>query len=272
MAFLPLIAIPQESLPFTMLLPGINTGIQVTILLILYPLVALVFSLVFGYLMVPIYLALHKKVIGRRHTYGVYNRPPQERGRFQRLGRGFVPGLLMINFAILLVPFFSSFILYPHVAIVDPSGGSEVTFFAFIVLLLFTIILAALLFSGVWFLEDAGIVYSNKAKAEADDGVREIRSVGGWYYQFLQGYAGVGVVFSYIVIITNFWNSVLISVGDPSTLLLLSALIFPIPIYTTLACLPAVVLLDMITPHRNAYVLKIARRLGITETIEYPRN
>lgn len=263
---LPLFVIPATSFPFTVLLPGSTAGIQVTILFLLYPLVILIFGVLFGYIMGPLYLLLHKVTIGRRMTYGFSSPATSEDATFRQLGRGFFPGLVAISFATMLIPYLSNLVLYDYVV---NWGSAEVVFFTFIVSLIFTTALAAIIFAGVWSLNDARLVYSNQAKVLEAGGIIEIRSVGGWFQQLLKGYAGISVIFTYLVIITEFWNSMQ-GVSDPLSLILLGAIMVPIPVYAALAVLPTIVVLDLLKNHRTSFMFNMAKKLGITEEIKYP--
>lgn len=264
--FIPLFAIPGASYPFTVVLPGNSAGIQVTILFFLYPLMILLFGVICGYLMGPFYLVLHKSIIGRKMAYGVSAPALPVNEKFRFLGRGFFLGLVAISFALILTPFLSHLVLYEYVW---GWGSAEVSFFTFIVSLVLTAGLAAVLFTGVWFLNDAGLSYSNQAKVLESGGLIEIRGVGGWFEQLLRGYAGISVIFSYLIIITGFWNSVQ-GVSDPLSIVLLAAIVFPIPVYMALAVLPTLVVLDLLQDHRTAFMLNVAKKLGITGEIEYP--
>ncbi|MHA2406713.1 MAG: hypothetical protein ACXADB_09225 [Candidatus Hermodarchaeia archaeon] len=261
----PLFVIPSSSYPFTVVLPGSSAGIQVTILFCLYPLMILLFGVIFGYLLGPFYLILHKSLIGRKMAYGVSAPTSPVNEKFRFLGRGLFLGLVAISFALILTPFLSPLVLYVYVW---GWGSGEPLFFTFIVSLVLTAGLAAVLFTGVWFLNDAGLSYSNQAKVLESGGLIEIRSVGGWFEQLLRGYAGISVIFSYLIIITGFWTSVQ-GISDPLSLALLAAIVFPIPIYMVLAVLPTLVILDLIKDHRTVFMLKVAKKLGITGEIEY---
>lgn len=267
MGLVPFFTIPSDSLPFTPLLPGNTAGIQVTALFFLYPIVILSFGIIFGYLIAPLYLVLHKTTLGRSMTYGIIGqRPPPDPHQIQKLGRGLFPGLVAINIATMIIPYFSDTILHDYVSM---WGGSQATFFVFLVSLLFTAIPASVLFAGVWFLDDAGIVYSNQAKVKNTGGILEIRSVGGWYRQFLKGYAGIGVLFTYLIIISNFWSSMQ-GVTDPLSAIFFLSIIAPIPLYAAMAVLPTILVFEVTRTHRTTYILNMTKKLGIIEEIEYP--
>lgn len=55
------------------------------------------------------------------------------------------------------------------------------------------------MFAGAWTLYEAGIGYSNKEKVKDKGVFIETRSVGGWYLQFLKGYAGIGVLLTKLI-------------------------------------------------------------------------
>lgn len=199
-------------------------------------------------------------------TYGVSAPTSLVTVKFRFLGRGLFLGLVAISFALIFAPFLIPFVL--HVYVWD-WGSGEPSFFRFIVTLILTSGLAAVLFTGVWFLNDTGLSYSNQAKVLESGGLIEIRSVGGWFEQLLRGYASISVIFSYLIIITGFWTSIQ-GVSDPLTLILLATIVFPIPIYMVLAVLPTLVILDLIKDHRTAFMLKVAKKLGITGEVVYP--
>ncbi|MFX1563397.1 MAG: hypothetical protein ACFFDP_08830, partial [Promethearchaeota archaeon] len=259
MGSIPLFVVPKEAPIFTMILPGSNAAIQVFMLFVIYPLAILAGGIIFGYITTPLYLTFHKYILGRKMTYGIYQRPPLEMEKFGKLGSGFFPGLVAINIASMLSPYLSSLLLFPSVQ------ENQTTFFGFIILLIFTSAFSSILFSGVWFLNDAGIGYSNKNTAMETDGILEIRSCGGWYKQLLKGYAGIGAIFTYIVLITNFWFTMETGWMDPITMILILSIFVPIPIYAAMAVLPTIILLEVTKAHRIKYVLKVARKMGITE-------
>ena len=71
---------------------------------------------------------------------------------------------------------------------------------------MFTMGLGTLVFSPTWFLTDAGIVYSNEERVTGTDEPVEGRTVGGRFTDFLRGYAGIGVVFSYIQFLSVYFG------------------------------------------------------------------
>jgi len=128
-------------------------------------------------------------------------------------------------------------------------------------LLSITIGISMFLFSSVWFLIDAGIVYSNAEKVENKRDLVEIRSVGGWYLYFLQGFAGIGLAFSfYVFIITMIQRGFFKGPELPLFLIL--------PLIITILSIPAVILLDITIENRIKYILKWAKKFGIIKHVQ----
>jgi hypothetical protein len=238
MGSIPLFIIP-ESPAFAKILPGNSVSAQVTILFVLYPIVILIFASIFGYIMAPLALIFHKYIFGRNMTYGIYQRPSLETGNLKNLGKGFFPGLVAINIAIMLVPFLSPLLLY---ADVFDMPIVQSTFLGFIV----------------------GIGYSNRDKIKDTEKILEIRSCGGWYRDLLKGYGGIGAIFTYIILIANLWLSMEIGWMDPIFISMLF-IIIPIPIYAAMAVVPTLILFEITKAHRIRYILNFAKKLGITE-------
>jgi len=92
----------------------------------------------------------------------------------------------------------------------------------------------------------------------------EVRSVGGWFQNFLKGYAGISVIFAlYISLFQGFsqpvplFGKVLVAIG----------LLFE-PIFFTLLGLPAIIIFDKTLDRRKNYMLKFAKKLRIIETMD----
>jgi hypothetical protein len=133
---------------------------------------------------------------------------------------------------------------------------------------IFTIGISIALFSCVWFLFDAGIVYSNKNEVEKLGLPIETRSVGGWYLYFLKGYAGISVIFAYYNTISTFFDELTASGGNEFAFMWNFVILLPLPILLTIAAIPAIVILDVIKTSRINYVRKWANRLGINNFVE----
>ncbi len=217
-----------------------------------------------GYLFGPLYLWFHKKLIGRKMLYGIRIKPNSEKlkGVFIKL---FFPSLMVMNF---------SFLLHNNPLLIDiiviPNLSDQLTrIFVITWLFPWASIFALGLFSGAYFLNDSGIIYSNKNKVREDPRPIELRSVGNWYIQFLKGYAGIAVLLNLYELISGF----IYLLGDPS--ILIAGIIFFIfwpfmPFFIASLMIPAVIALDLTFEKRKIYMLKYAEKKGIIEMINDP--
>jgi len=239
-------------------LPGETDGIQFFffMLVIIFP--PILFGLLFGYLFSPIYLAIHKYIFGRKMSYGIQKAPEQE--RFKKAFRGFFPALMTINLSLLLVEFFVDIVISEGL----PRSDEVKNFMTFIFLLILTIGPATGIFSAAWFLDDAGISFTNKEKVSGLRDVTEVRGIGKWYMYALKGYAGIGVIFSYFLILMQF----LTRLEDVTEIIFDSVLTFLLPFLITAAIMPALLLFEHIKEHRVNYIRNIANKLGINKIME----
>ena len=119
------------------------------------------------------------------------------------------------------------------------------------------------LFSPAWFLQDSGIVYTNKEKVRNTTKPIELKSVGGWYIGFLKGYTGISVIITFYSFVIELLSQL---TGDqfhfsiPLFLLLL-------PILLCLWAMPAILLFELTREKRRKFVLKWANKLDITEDL-----
>ncbi len=134
---------------------------------------------------------------------------------------------------------------------------------------MFTLGPAFALFIVVWIHDDAGIGYTNKEKVKNTGEFIEYRSLGGWYHQFLKGYAGIGVIFAFYTIINMFFTNVLSGSSDVGQATTLFIIIIPIPIFGILAAIPTLLILDMFREKSVNYARNMAKKIGITEELIY---
>ena len=218
-------------------------------------LLAIIGGLLGGYLLGPIFLYLHKSTIGRKMEYGIEIRENPE--KFNYTFRALFPALTSINLALMLV---INEDIVNNFVYIEKSGGEGVLI-TLGMLLSITIGISMFLFSSVWFLIDAGIVYSNAEKVENKRDLVEIRSVGGWYLYFLQGFAGIGLAFSfYVFVITMIQKGFFEGPELPLFLIL--------PLIIAILSIPAVILLDIIIEKRIKYMLRWAKKLGIIKHVQ----
>ncbi len=238
------------------IIPGDNWGIELFFLFGLFvPLAAVIGTIVLGYVFVPIFLFFHKKFIGAKTEYGIQNIEKDQ--RFSRTFQGFFPSLMAINLSLI----FSS---DPGLisVIVTPRPFPEIT--AFIIIIMGTLMISLALFSAVWILFDAGIVNTNRREKKDLNEPLEIKAVGGFYLHLLKGYSGIGAIFAfYTFFITAFQEA-----AELGTALSMLLLLLPFPILISIACIPAMVLMDATLKHRKEYTLKLAKKMGIVDFLD----
>ncbi len=173
---------------------------------------------------------------------------------------------MAINFALIIVlnEDMVGLILSPE-AITIAANEAELFIISMLVSPLFTIGISMALFSPIWFLLDAGISYSNQKKVDNTEKLVESKSVGGYYYNFLKGYVGIGVIIAYYQVIAEIFAE---HIGL-SPQFIINILIFALFMFLlTIAAIPAVIILDLTKEHRIKYVRKRANKMGITESVE----
>lgn len=101
-------------------------------------------------------MIIHVKIFGRKLEYGIQElkTPP----KFKNIFKGFFPILLSVNITLLLAANqdLMNIIIYPDHLVSEGINSQGVIF-----LLMYTIGIGLGLFSTVWLINDAGIVYSN---------------------------------------------------------------------------------------------------------------
>lgn len=242
----------------TALLPGgVNLDLALMFMVII-PLGAIIGS-VLGYFLAPLFLLVHKKTLGRSLSYSIQERTPAE--KFKHLFRGFFPGLMAINFGLMLSSnsLIADLILAPE----QDSTGAALNIIVMIFLLGWTLAAAFALFSSVWILMEAGIVYSNQEKVKDSDYPFELHAVGGWYSYILKGYAGISVILT----LYQLSSELILEAGETGNIALVLTLIF-FPLLISILVLPAVVLFDVLKTHRSTYMKKMAGKMGVIEYTE----
>ena len=232
--------------------------------LILFPVIGSMIGVLIGYLLAPMLLNIHKKFLGKGMIYGVQEIPPSEKAA--PIMKGLFPALFAVNVALMLA-------INPAMQIILAEGymsqvGSSVNwsvvvlFFSFII----TSTLSMILFTAVWYLMDAGIVYTNKEKAKQKNQPVEIRSVGGWFLAFLKGYAGIGVLIAFY----SFFMDLIAKTEATGHTMHISMIIFlvPLPLLITLWFIPSLILYDKTKENRKKFVLKWVEKQGIKAAID----
>ena len=237
-----------------------------TLILPLSSLLGLVFG---GYIISPLILYLHKKINRSKRFYGILHEKKQEKPRM--ISKGFFPMLMSINLAsLLLTPTFIQLILSAEIIfrLESVSNLPMLTqFLAESVALMITFGLTTTFFSSVWFLKDAGIIYSNKEKIESSEEFVEVKSIGEWFNTFLKSYAGISALLTYLIVIYNFFSNFLTNTGVLNILNIpILILWIGMPFYLAIALVPTLILNDLLETKRVNYIKKIAEKLDIKNT------
>jgi hypothetical protein len=256
----------EEPLDIVSILPMKNQFYEIMTALAIYPIVASLGALVGGYLVAPAYLTLHRALY-RKVIYGIQEEPPPR--DFKETLRGWYPTLLAfhINSILLLsITNLSSRILTEN-AMGLPGSDFVVYIAGSMVLMTFTLAIGFMVFSPAWSLIDAGIVYSTKIHVQGTGRPVEGRAVGGWFHDYLRGYAGFGVALSYALILVEHFGERLASQGLSASLLDM-VWMFGLPLFISLLAIPSLIILDLTRKHRIKYVRRAAARMGIRDEVQ----
>ena len=241
----------------------------VLVFLIFIPISGIIGILLGGYILSPIIMVLHKFFYRSKKFYGVQYE--SEDKKFKLLKSGFYPVLMAVNLSFLfLTPEIISSILEADV-ITEIAITLRIPVFIRVlsqtILLIFTFGASTMLFSPVWLLRDSGIVFTAKDKVENSNETLLIKSIGEWFQTLLKGYAGIGVLFTYIFVIYDFVILFIENLGYPENLLNVPSLILwlGLPFYLVFSMIPAVIVHDGLRKRRLSYVRKIANRIGIRD-------
>jgi hypothetical protein len=255
---------------FSPLIPSNDQYVEVALILLVFaPISALVGGLIGGYFLAPVILFIHKRLLGSKMFYGIQNRPQPQ--TFKKVMRGYYPALLAINISSMIIfsaPWILDLILNKELMELGGLVHTQVYVPGFLVLLMFTMGLGTLVFSPTWFLTDAGIVYSIEEKVEGTDSPVEGRALGGRFTDFLRGYAGIGVVFSYIQFLSVFVSQKTTIPPNPVDIAVFLLVFLGLPIFLLIAVIPSLIILDVTKEHRIRFVRNFAEKIGITEFVK----
>ena len=259
-----------ENLPPVMIsfIPYPNYTIELIVLIaVIWPIAAIIGAFLAGFIFTPLFLSVHKSTVGRNMIYGIQVRKERPKFSLKSLFKSFFPSLMAINFALLVNT--NETVIKFLLAPTNWSGGMtyiDTYFPAFMLLLIFTIIIAMASFSSIWFLYEAGMVYSSEKADEDDTRIVEIKSVGGFYNTALNGYAGIGAVLTFYTFILLVIAELL---ATNMVLLIINIVIFLLfPFLIMAASIPAMIILDRYKGIRNRFVLWLGRRHGIKDKVE----
>ena len=246
-----------------------NFAVDIAILFLLIPIWCIIAFFIGGYLFTPLFLFIHKKMLGRKLIYGLkeMQQPKQFKGAFLSC---FFPALLALNIGILLsdevflhdLLFSDTFITY--------AGEGIIQILTLVFLFPIASGIGIAVFSATYFLLDSGIEYTNKKRKKVIRGSfpTEVRSVGGFYLYYLKGYAGLSVVISIVKLLITFFTSI----GDVGgAVYIINSIVWPlIPFTITLFMIPVYMIQDLTYERRKKFTLKWAEKFAIRGQLEDP--
>lgn len=189
---------------------------------------------------------------------------------FKRISSGYYPALFAINLNSIILfsaQWILDLLLSTNLIEVEGLVYSTTYVPGFLVLVIFTIGIGTLVFSPIWFLTDAGIVYSNEERVAGTDEPIEGRTVGGRFTDFLRGFAGLGVIFSYIQFLTVYISEQTIP-SNLMDIIVFAVFFFGLPLFLLIAVIPSLIILDVTKEHRKRFIRNTAEKMGITDFVK----
>jgi hypothetical protein len=244
-----------------------NLSIDVAIIFLSIPIISIIAFIIGGYLFTPLFLFLHKKVLGRNLIYGIreMQRPKDFKGAFMN---SLFPALLAFNIGILL----SDESILHDLLFVDTFNAGFAINQILTLVILFPLVsgIGIGIFSATYFLLDSGIEYTNKDQKKVLRGSfpTEVRSIGGFYLYYLKGYAGISVIISLFKLLYSFFSVI---EGGNLAIYMINIILWPlIPFCITLFMVPVSIIQDFTYERRKKFTLKWAEKLNIRGQLEDP--
>lgn len=258
-----------DPMNLTPLIPINNLYAEVALIFLVFaPISALIGGLIGGYILTPVFIFIHKNVLGSNLLYGIQERPQPQ--TFKKMSRGYYPALFSVNLNSIILfsaPWILDLLLNTEMIALGGPTYSTLYVPGFLVLVMFTIGLGTLIFSPIWFLTDAGIVYSNQVRVSGTDEPVEGRTVGGRFTDFLRGFAGFGVVFSYIQFLLVYISEQIIP-SNPMDIIVFALFFFGLPIFLIISVFPSLIILNVMKERRIRFVRDVAKRMGILDFVK----
>jgi len=242
----------------------------IIVFVLILPISGIIGTFLGGYILAPIIMVFHKSFYRSTKFYGIQSESNNKKVRLLRSSTYAV--LMAINLSFyFLTPEIISVILDANV-ISDLTVALKIPVFLRLlgqtILLIFTFGASTLLFSPVWLLKDSGIIFTTKEKVENSNESILIKSIGEWFQTLLKGYAGIGVILTYTLVILESVTLYISNIGQPGNILNVPSLILwlGLPFYLIFSTIPAVIVHDLIKKRRVNYIRKIAEKIGIRDT------
>ena len=241
----------------------------IMVFVLILPISGIIGTFLGGYILSPIIMVFHKSFYRSSKFYGIQSEPKNQKVKL--LNPSIYAVLMAINLSFyFLTPEIISVILDANV-ISDLTNTIKIPVFLRLlghtILLILTFGASTLIFSPVWLLKDSGIIFTTKEKVENSNEKLLIKSVGEWFQTLLKGYAGIGVILTYILVIYDFVKLYIEGIGNPGNILNIPSLILwlGLPFYLIFSIIPAVIVHDLIKKQRINYIRKIADKIGIRD-------
>ncbi len=241
----------------------------ILVFVLILPISGIIGTFLGGYILSPIIMVFHKSFYRSSKFYGIQS---ESNGKKVKLLSSSIYTVLMaINLSFyFLTPEILSTILEADV-ISDLTNTLKIPVFLRLlgqtILLILTFGASTLLFSPVWLLKDSGIIFTTKEKVENSNETILIKSIGEWFQTLLKGYAGIGVILTYTLVILDSFTLYISNIGQPGNILNIPSLILwlGLPFYLIFSTIPAVIVHDLIKKRRINYIRKIAEKIGIRD-------
>ncbi|TET02804.1 MAG: hypothetical protein E3J90_02315 [Promethearchaeota archaeon] len=244
-----------------------NFAIDTALIFLSIPIISIIAFIIGGYIFTPLFIFIHKKVLGRNLIYGIreMQRPKDFKGAFMN---SLFPALLAVNLGILLS---DESVLYDLLFVDSFQPGSAI-YQILTLLILFPLVcgIGIGVFSAAYFLLESGIEYTNKEQKKVRRGAfpTEIRSIGGFYLYYFKGYAGISVVISLITLIISFFS---VLEGLSIVTYIMNIFLWPlVPFIITFFMIPVFIIQDFTYERRKKYTLKWAEKFEIQGQLEDP--
>ncbi len=244
-----------------------NLAIDTAIIFLSIPIVCIIAFIIGGYFFTPLFMFIHKKVLGRDLIYGIreMQRPKDFKGAFMN---SLFPAFLAFNIGIIL----SNESVLHDLLFVDSFNPGSAIYQILTLLILFPLVsgIGIGVFSAAYFLLESGIEYTNKERKKVRRGSfpTEVRSLGGFYLYYLKGYAGIWVIISLFNLIFSFFS---VLEGVSFGIYIINILLWPLmPFCITFFMLPVSIIQDFTYERRKKFTLKWAEKFNIRGQLDDP--
>ena len=256
--FLVALTMPSDAPPFSKILPGNDIMWQFAFLFLFLSFFSML-GVISGYLLSPLYLIIHKKIIGRKYEYSVQDIPASEKSKsFNWL----YSSLIATNLAMMLTfnPTIQDVLMLSTLLREDVMPMLTLA-----VLYMITLPIAIALFSSAFFLFENGFIISTEEKVREQGKPIEVKAVGSFYLSLLKGYAGIGVIIAYMGFVQEM---VILQLPHPERQYDLISILIVLPIFPILimfASIPAILLSQVLKNHRKKFLLRFASKIEISK-------